>query len=211
MTAGLACLALAFLAGSIPFGLIIGRLVRGVDVRRHGSGNLGATNVLRVVGPGWGLLALLLDAGKGFAAVACLPVWMGLLARPGVPAASGSPWPLAASLAATAGHLFPPWTRFRGGKGVATALGAWTAIDPLSALCGVAGFLIAVAIWRIVSIGSQLMVALFPLATLAGGRVEPLGPAVAAGLALALLVAWRHGANWRRLRRGEEPRLGRRR
>jgi len=211
VTAALACLGLGFLAGAVPFGLFIGRLARGVDVRRHGSGNLGATNVLRVAGPGWGLLALALDMGKGWFAAALLPLMLGALPRLAIPAGSGSPAPLLGALGAVAGHIFTPAARFRGGKGVATALGAWLALDPLAALLGVALFALAFALLRFVSVGSQAMVTTFPAATLLGGRVDPLGWAAALGCLFALLVAWRHGANWRRLVRGEEPRLGRRR
>ena len=110
----------AYLLGSVPFGLIIGRLVKGIDVREHGSGNLGATNVFRVIGRRWGIFVLFLDALKGYLAVA-LPnaILMGDI----------SPLTLILlALAAIAGHAFPVWLKFKGGKGVATALGVFLAL-----------------------------------------------------------------------------------
>jgi acyl phosphate:glycerol-3-phosphate acyltransferase len=202
----LALLLVSFLLGAIPFGLLIGRIARGVDVREHGSGNLGATNVLRVAGPGWGLLALALDAAKGALPVALVPGWLGL-----THGGAGSAWPAAAAIAAVCGHIFTPFARFRGGKGVATALGCCLALDPLSAAIGAGAFLAVVLACRYVSVGSMVMVTVFPLAILARRAIDPLMPAVGAGLVIASLVAWRHRANWARLARGEESRIGRKR
>jgi len=215
----------AFLLGSIPFGLLIGRAVAGIDVRAHGSGNLGATNVLRVLGTRWGLLALLLDGGKGALAIALLPRVVRALAGAGP--VSGSPllgplpgdaiaaeevaliWTCAAWLAAVAGHVFSPWVGFRGGKGVATALGGALALDLPTGLLGIALFVVTVALTRFVSVASGLMVLAFP-ALLAWRRpLEPLTPVVVSGAVVALLVLWRHQANWHRLVRGRENRLGR--
>lgn len=202
----LALLLLSFLLGAIPFGLLLGRIARGVDVREHGSGNLGATNVLRVAGPGWGLLALALDAAKGWLPVALLPGWLGL-----APGGAGGAWPAAAAIAAVCGHVFTPFARFRGGKGVATALGSCIALDPLSAAIGAIAFIVVVFACRYVSVGSMVMVTVFPLAILARRATDPPMPAIAAGLLIATLVAWRHRANWARLARGAEPRIGRKR
>jgi glycerol-3-phosphate acyltransferase PlsY len=199
-----ALLVFSFLLGAIPFGLVLGRLARGVDVREHGSGNLGATNVLRVAGPGWGLLALALDTAKGALPVALLPGWLGL-----THGGAGGVSPAAAAIAAVCGHIFTPFGRFRGGKGVATALGGCIALDPVAAAIGAGAFVVTVFVWRHVSVGSMIMVTVFPLAILVRRAVDPLVPAVAAGLLIALLVAWRHRANWARLARGEEPRIGR--
>ena len=197
-------LSATFLAGSLPFGPWIGRLARGVDVRTQGSGNIGATNVLRVAGVGWGLLALMLDITKGWAAVMLLPAALGL---EGV--RSGGGWPVAGALCATGGHIFSPWVDFRGGKGVATFIGAAFALAPGPAAVAVAGFLATVGVWRYVSVGSMVMAGLFPLATLVMGPPALKAPIAAVGAALAVLIAWRHRANWQRLARGEESKLGR--
>jgi acyl phosphate:glycerol-3-phosphate acyltransferase len=201
-----AYLVLAFLAGSLPFGLWIGRWARGVDVRAHGSGNIGATNVLRVAGVGWGLLALALDVAKGWLAVALLPRALGLGS-----VGEGSWAPVAGALAATCGHIFSPLVGWRGGKGVATFLGAAFALAPAAAAIALAGFFLTLAISRFVSAGSIVMALLFPLAAL---RFAPAGvrpPVAVAGAAIAALIVWRHRANLARLARGEEPKLGRRR
>jgi glycerol-3-phosphate acyltransferase PlsY len=182
---------LAFLVGSLPFGLMIGRLVRGIDVRQHGSGNLGATNVLRTLGRGWGV------------AVAWLPGWLGLGS-----VASGSPWPAVAAVAAVAGHVLTPFAGFRGGKGVATLLGAFLALAPLPALIGVLGFGITVAVSGFVSLGSLTLALLMPLATILWGPPAPLrGYAVVAGVLLAILIAVRHRANVSRIAAGTESRI----
>jgi glycerol-3-phosphate acyltransferase PlsY len=194
----------AFLAGSLPFGLWIGRLARGVDVRTQGSGNIGATNVLRVAGLGWGVLALLLDIAKGWAGVMLLPAALGL---EGV--RSGGGWPVVGALCATGGHIFSPWVGFRGGKGVATFIGAAFALAPGPAAVAVAGFLATVGVWRYVSVGSIVMAGLFPLAALILGPPALRTAIAAVGAGLAVLITWRHRANWVRLARGEEPRLGR--
>lgn len=192
----------AYLAGSLPFALWMGRL-RGVDLRRHGSGNLGATNALRVLGPAWGLLTLLLDVGKGYLAVAVLPTLLGLGSAGG-----GSLWPLAAALAAVLGHIFSPWLRFRGGKGVATTLGAFFALSPWAALASVVAFILTVWIWRFVSVGSQVLAVTFTAATAAWGPPWPLrGYVLGLGVLLCLLIAWRHRANWARVAAGTESRF----
>ena len=147
----LGCLG-AFLAGSIPFGLLLVKLVGKGDVRAHGSGNIGATNVSRVGGKGLGLLTLALDVAKGFVPVA--------LAK----AQGWDPAPVAAvALLATAGHIFTPWLRFRGGKGVATALGAALAFHWLMVMPSFVLFILLVALTRYVSLGSILGAGLLPV------------------------------------------------
>ncbi len=194
-------LVLAFAIGSLPFGLWIGRAARGVDVRAHGSGNIGATNVLRVAGVGWGLLALALDIAKGWCAVAILPRVLGF---------EGGLVPVGSALAATCGHVFSPLVGWRGGKGVATFIGAAFGLAPLAALVAAGAFAVTLAIGRIVSVGSIVMAIAFPLAALALGPAPSRVPVAAAGAALAALIVWRHRANLSRLARGEEARLGRR-
>ena len=188
----------AFLIGSIPFSYILARLVGGVDIRRVGSGNVGATNVARALGIGTGLAALGLDAAKGIAAV--------LLVRalPGI-ADPGSPGPALAGLAAILGHNFTPFLRFRGGKGVATGAGVFGVLAPWALLAAVAVFLVVVLLGRMVSLGSVLAAAALPLLVhLLGGER---GTVLAAG-AVALLVIVRHRANLLRIARGTENRLG---
>ena len=185
---------LGYLSGSIPFGLLVVRAARGVDVRGQGSGNIGATNVARVAGKGLGVLVLVLDALKG-----ALPV---LLARaveptPAVPALVG--------LAAFAGHVAPPWLGFRGGKGVATALGVLAVLAPRAALAGALTYAVVLAALRISSVGSLLAgVVAVSVAWLVPGT-----PAAAAALATVLFAAmlWTHRGNIGRLLRRGEPRV----
>ncbi len=190
------CLAVGFLLGSLPFGLWWGKLFRGIDVREHGSRNLGATNVLRVLGPIHGVAVLLLDAGKGAAAV--------LLA---LRAAPDTALPLVAGLCAILGHLFSPWVRFRGGKGVATGLGVWVVIAPPATALALGVWGVTLALVRRVSAASLLAALSLPIA------VSLLGPETGRWLrtvfaaAVCLLVWIRHRGNIRRLLRREEPPL----
>ncbi|MGA2079898.1 MAG: glycerol-3-phosphate 1-O-acyltransferase PlsY [Holophaga sp.] len=196
----LGCLG-ASLAGSVPFGLLVMRLAGKGDVRAQGSGNIGATNVLRSGGKGLGIATLLLDVAKGL-----LPV---LLARRAGLGPEALAW---VALAAVAGHMFTPWLRFKGGKGVATALGAVLAFHPALVVPALAVFLAAVLVWRYVSLGSVLAAAALFLTALglAGAWAMPAparGPAAAAWALLAALVIFKHRANLKRLAAGTESRL----
>lgn len=133
-----------YLSGSVPFGLILARVVAGKDVRTEGSGNIGATNVARVVGKKLGALVLVLDALKG-----ALPVIAALQLLPGEAA-----WHDAVGIAAFFGHVFPVWLKFKGGKGVATALGVLVVLLPWAALAGFVVWVVVLAIFRVSSIGS---------------------------------------------------------
>ncbi len=201
MTTGLAFVVAGYLLGSVPFGLLISRALAGVDVRQVGSGNIGATNVGRAAGPAAGVATLVLDAAKGalpaLAAQAVLEP-----AGPG-----GAAWPAAAGVAAFLGHLFPPWLRFRGGKGVATALGVALALSPWVALVAALAFAAVFAATRIVSAGSLAGAA----ACVAGMLVAhgARSPATWAAAFMAAAIAVRHRGNIGRLARGEERRLGR--
>ena len=141
-----ALLALGYLCGSVPWGMLLTRRLRGVDVRASGSGNIGATNVARVAGRGLGAVVLVLDALKG-----ALPVW---LARACVPEDAGLH--AAVGLAAILGHVFPVWLALRGGKGVATALGVLAILVPWAALVAAGVWLVAVLLLRVSSAGSLL-------------------------------------------------------
>ena len=198
----IAIAAIAYLLGSVPFGLILIRIARGEDVRRSGSGNIGATNVARSGGAKLGMATLLLDALKGYLAVV---IAIAVSRRspdvdPGLAAAT-------AALCAILGHVFPVWLRFHGGKGVATAVGAFLGLAPRAVLVVFAVFLIIVVISRYVSLGSIVGSAIFPVLAyfLYRGRSSPAGLAVMLGASLLIIV--KHKANIRRLLNGTENRL----
>jgi glycerol-3-phosphate acyltransferase PlsY len=192
-----------YLAGSLPWGLWLGRLARGIDIREHGSRNLGATNVYRTLGPPLGLLTLALDIAKG-----ALPVWV-LPRLSWTGAFPGGPSWCAVTVAITAvlGHVFTCFAGFRGGKGVATTVGVLLALSPQAFLVFVAVFLVTLLVTRYVSLGSVLGALAFSasLAWLAPRRWHD--PIFAVGVVLALVVLVRHRENLRRLVRGEERRF----
>jgi glycerol-3-phosphate acyltransferase PlsY len=189
----------AYLLGSIPTGLLIGKKM-GVDVRTRGSGNIGATNVARTVGKKVGVLVLLLDALKGGAPVALLAA-LDLDRRIAVGAPLDDYLVTAVGLAPIIGHCFPVWLGFRGGKGVATALGVFLVVDPLALAIGAALFAALYAAFRIVSIGSMVAAIAIPIASAALGRPMPV---VVLALAGALIVIGKHHGNIRRLLRRNE-------
>lgn len=195
--AALAALAGAFLLGAVPFSYLIARL-RGVDLRRIGSGNIGATNLTRAAGVGLGAAGLLLDALKGTAAVALARV---------VPGGETSLVPAAAGLLAVLGHNFTPFLGFRGGKGVATGAGAFALLAPGPLLVALAVFALAFAASRIVALGSIAAAVALPAAVFLTGRDTAI---VACAAGLAILVVARHRANIVRMLRGTETRFGRR-
>ncbi len=181
-----------YLLGSVPFGILMARAFGLGDLRKVGSGNIGATNVLRTGNRTAAALTLGLDAAKGAAAV--------LIARAAGLAEDAA---ALAGLAAFLGHLFPVWIGFRGGKGVATFLGTLLALAPLAGVAACATWLVTAAVFRISSLSALVAAALAPLYMLALGE----GGALAAAL-MAALVYVRHGANIARLRAGTEPRIG---
>jgi glycerol-3-phosphate acyltransferase PlsY len=181
-----------YLLGSIPFGLLLTRMAGGGDLRAIGSGNIGATNVLRTGRKGIAALTLLLDMGKGAAAVA-LGAW--LLDGGGV----------MGGVMAFVGHCYPVWLRFAGGKGVATMMGVVAAIHWPSGLLFAAVWIGALLLLRYSSVGGMSAAVSAPLGVAAMGRLALL-PAF---LAMALIVLWRHRANIARLIAGTEPKVGR--
>jgi len=185
----------AYLMGSIPFAQLLSKR-RGVDLRRVGSGNVGATNVLRTLGVRPAVVAMMLDAVKGTLAVLVAQRLTGGVAAP-----------VLAGLASMIGHVYPVWLRFRGGKGVATAAGAFAVLTPVAAAVAVGVFLLAVAITRFISVGSMAAAV-----TLAGWAIASDAPtAVAVGAAIAaVLVIVGHRANVIRLAAGTERRIGQR-
>lgn len=187
----------AYLLGSIPFGYLIVRWQKGVDVRNTGSGGTGATNVMRNVGIIGFIATFILDAGKGFTAV--------LLASR---VSRGDPrWIAAAAVAAIAGHCFPVWLKFRGGKGVATGVGVFLALAPLQVALVLIVFAVLVAIWRYVSLGSIVATAAFPLLVYFMRHAPTSIVLGAAGSALIIITM--HHSNIRRLMAGTENKVGR--
>jgi glycerol-3-phosphate acyltransferase PlsY len=196
----------SYLLGAVPFGLLVAR-ARGVDIRRVGSGNIGATNVFRSVGRSWGVLTFLLDMGKGFAAVRALP-WAAALALGTPPdAAVREGLTLVCACLAVAGHNWPVYLGFRGGKGVATSAGVLLGLAWLACLAGLAVWLVTLLLTRYVSVASMAAAVGIGLAAwpLYGRTAGPWLP-----LALTLLAAatvLRHRSNVRRLLDGTEHRF----
>jgi glycerol-3-phosphate acyltransferase PlsY len=214
--------AVSYLLGSIPFGYLLVLTFRGQDVRQTGSGNIGATNVARTGSKELAIATLLLDAAKGYAAVT-FGFWMaghitfylqGATNAP-APFSPGNPWhlQLAFQLAALAGfcaiigHMFPIWLRFKGGKGVATAVGAFAALAPRAIVVALVVFVIVVALTRYISLGSMVAAAAFPLFVWWLSPVERTSaPILLLISASSLLIIIRHKDNIRRLLAGTENR-----
>jgi acyl phosphate:glycerol-3-phosphate acyltransferase len=195
-------LVLAYLAGSIPTAYLAGRLVKGIDLRQHGSGNLGATNVYRVLGAKVAVVVFLVDVAKG-----ALPVWL----LPGVTSTVNPKlWAIVYGLASVAGHVRPVFLLGKGGgKGVATATGVFLALAPLATSIAFAVWVIVVAASGYVSLGSLIAAVVLPIVVLVRSGVE--SPVFIVAALLAAFVFWTHRQNIGRLRRGEEHRFGRRR
>jgi glycerol-3-phosphate acyltransferase PlsY len=192
---GVVLVVLAYLAGSIPFGVILARLFLGVDVRKVGSGNIGATNVARAGGgKKLGIPVVILDAAKAMVPIVVARRLLG-------DAPDAELWIMAVAIAAFVGHLFPIWIGFKGGKGVATGVGIFAVLAPWAALAGLLGYLVAYLATRISSIGSLVGTTLCVVGAFAthGAR----SPISWAGLAIVL----RHRENIRRLVRGEEKKM----
>lgn len=197
-----AALVCAFLLGSLPFAVLVSRIFFKKDIRDFGSGNPGATNVLRTFGPAAGGATFLLDGLKGAAAVA-----IAAQLAPGVWSADGRDWLMIASaMAAIAGHSFSPFIGFKGGKGVATAAGAIGMLAPVAFVVLLVMFIGIIWITRMVSLGSITIALEFPVlcVILYGDRT----PIMLFGLLAGGMVVWRHHSNLRRIFRGEEHKIG---
>ncbi len=192
---GLLALVIAYLAGGIPFGYVLVRLTTGKDVRSSGSGNIGATNVLRTTGRAAGVATLLLDVAKGYFAVWLAakmtgddPLWMSLSA-----------------LAVMAGHAFPVFLKFQGGKAVASFIGAFLYLTPLPLAAVLVLFVITVAVTKAISAGSILAAGTFPLGVWL--ILHPPAPVLVASLIAGAFIVYRHKANIERLHAGTENRF----
>ena len=205
-------LVIAFALGSIPFSFIIGKRVRGIDLREHGSGNLGATNVFRTLGSGWGGLCLFLDMAKGAAAVLLMTLLVASW-----PAGEPTPFHIPADLfrifagfLAAIGHTFSPFVNFHGGKGVATTAGAFAVLAPYAIIVAVVAFLAVFATTRIVSLASIVAASILPFAV---AYFEVVSEEVSSTIIVfvTLVCAWviyRHRTNIARIRAGTEARVG---
>lgn len=190
---------IAYLLGGVPFGYLLVKWSTGSDVRASGSGNIGATNVFRTSGRGIGVVTLLLDAFKGWMAVFVAARLTG----------GNTLWMSAAAVAVLLGHIFPVFLGFKGGKGVASFLGAFAYLAPLALIAVLIIFVVAVQTTGFISLGSILAATCFPLAVWIIARPE--WPVFVASLIAAALIIWRHKANIARLRDGTEHRFSFRR
>jgi glycerol-3-phosphate acyltransferase PlsY len=190
---GLLGIVIAYLLGAIPFGYLLTRFATGKDVRSEGSGNIGATNVLRAAGRGAAAATLVLDMAKGFAAV-WIAGWL----------TDGSPgWMADAALAVMVDHAFPIFLGFKGGKSVATFTGAFLYLTPIPALAGIIVFVITVVVTRYISAASIMAAATFPMGVWLIDHPTP--NVVVAAVIAAAIVIYRHKENMRRMRAGKEP------
>jgi len=197
---------LAYLCGSLPFGLLIARAVAGIDIREKGSGNIGATNVGRVLGAKWGIAALLLDALKGLLPVLLIPRcfaesdtgWFDLLS-------------VVAGVSTVVGHMFPVWLKFRGGKGVATSLGVVLVLTPVGSLAAFGGFALCMLASRVVALSSIVAAVVFAIGQMFILQPNPFAveklPLSVFSLAVPALIVVQHRSNIGRLMRGEEQRF----
>ncbi|HWP02757.1 MAG TPA: glycerol-3-phosphate 1-O-acyltransferase PlsY [Gemmatimonadaceae bacterium] len=192
--------AISYAAGSIPWAWLAGKLLRGIDLREHGSGNLGATNVYRILGLPAAVVVLLLDAAKGAVPTLLVPGALGL---------ESDLFAAACGLAAIVGHMWPAYFLLRGqrggGKGIATSGGVFLVLAPLAFSVAFGVFAIALALWRYMSLASLVGALTFTVAVawLHGGR----SVLFAIAMVVAILVVWRHRGNIRRLANGTEPKL----
>ena len=190
----------AYFAGSLPTSYVVGKAIGRVDLRREGSGNLGATNVYRAMGLRVAVPVALVDIGKGW-----VPAWVFPMLAGG--AADG--WAVAYGAVAILGHTFSCWMRFRGGKGVATAAGAFLALSPLAVLAAAAVWVLVFAARGIVSLASIAAAVALPATVLVGNAVRGAGDPWVTGFAVlaGAFIVWAHRSNIRRLLRGEEGRI----
>ncbi len=186
----------SYLLGAVPFGLLVARM-HGVDIRSKGSGNIGATNVLRVIGKGWGVFTFVLDALKGFIPAFIFPMVGNL----------DSEWGVLFGLAAIIGHTFPVYLKFKGGKGVATSAGMLLGVAPLAIGVGFACWVICMVLSRYVSLSSIIAAIAVAVTVWVDPRQESIAIRVSLTI-MAGLIVWLHRANIKRLLNGTENRFG---
>jgi glycerol-3-phosphate acyltransferase PlsY len=191
---------LGFMLGSPPCGFLVAKVL-GMDIRQHGSGNIGATNVFRQLGWKWGVLVLLLDGFKGW--LACELALRFLAPGEGMV----SPIALTAGLAAVMGHNYTPWLGFRGGKGIATSAGVLLALTPFAFMIALGTFVVSLTLFRMVSLGSVLAALALPIAVV---WHDGMGAMLWVSILLCLLAWWKHLPNLKRILGGTEPKIGRR-
>ena len=209
-----ALIVLAYLLGSIPFSYLVVRVFAGADIRQHGSRNVGATNVARSFGKLPGIIALLLDGAKGYAAVAAAewitarPEWPLAAIADASPLRSRALWVTLAAVVAVLAHMFPVWLKFHGGKGVATATGAFLAIDPKALAAGIIVFIIVILATRVVSLASILSAASIPIFL----RFLTHAPfwTVVLSIVISIAIIVKHHSNIGRLAQGTERKMGER-
>ena len=196
---------ISYIVGSVPCSLLLARFAKGIDLRQHGSGNVGATNVARTMGWGWGSLALLLDALKGLLPTLLVPHWIGVSAE------SSPHQTVLCGLAAVIGHTCPVWLKFKGGKGVATGLGVAAVLSWKATLIAFLVFAVVFGVRRIVSLASICAAVAFAIAVLVMSGPEPFSKQSwslsAFAIAVPTLIVLRHASNIGRLLRGEEQPL----
>jgi glycerol-3-phosphate acyltransferase PlsY len=207
MTLAILISALAYFIGSLPSGYIAGKL-NGIDIRQHGSGNIGATNVVRVLGKPWGYTVFFLDAFKGFAAVRLA---LALVARHPIAADYSEFFAILAAAVCITGHSYPVWLAFKGGKGVATSAGSIFGIMPIAAITIFLVWVMIFLITRYVSLASIIAALTLPVAVAVLVRLKMTHGLVLLyfSIAMTALVVWRHRSNMARLLKGTEPRFER--
>ena len=192
---GLLAIFIAYLLGGIPFGFLLVKLTKGADIRESGSGNIGATNVLRTTGRAAGVATLLLDIAKGY-----LAVWLAAELTGGAPE-----WTSLAALAVMAGHAYPVFLKFQGGKAVATFIGAFAYLTPVPLAAVLLLFVAVAAVTRYISAASILAAAAFPFGVWI--ILHPPVQVTAAAFIAGAFIVYRHKSNWERLRAGVENRF----
>jgi len=184
-----------YVLGSIPFGKILSSVVYGIDISSRGSGNIGATNVSRELGLGWGVVTLILDMAKG---------WIPVLAYLSYISTDQDSWALSfVAVAPVLGHQFSIFSGLKGGKGVATSLGVWLPLNPAAVITSLIPFIVCVAVWRYISIGSMALSITVPLLHYLWGEEAAI---FTASVFMALLILYKHKSNIARILKGDEPR-----
>jgi len=194
---------LSYLIGSIPTGFLIGR-ARGIDLRQHGSGNIGATNAMRVLGRGLGVFVLIVDLLKGWISAYAIPIIVKKILFPEIDQSAMAACSVFAGVGAVIGHTYTVWLGFNGGKGIATSAGVFLALTPVATLICLGIWLIIVVTTRLVSLGSIIAAILLPILVGVTARQRPI---LVVTVIVSILVIWRHKSNISRLINGTESRI----